>query len=346
MGNCCASRSRPDGGTSKLAYNTDGTPYSGSFMSSVRREFRRLKDRTNKFFKPAEAGLATDADDGFGDNIMSDPDEDIPDMSPSNIAKMAAKYKGDEAQQLNQARDAKDIPFLAHLLSSNKKVKAQKSKIHPWADNPKTVGALAASQLAIFAGEDDKKKRAIMNAGGLQKLVKFLAGTSVDKKETAVIALVFLSEGDADVRAEIRDNGAFRPLITLASSKKPGMRAAVIKVLRNLYFDNEEAQNSFIEAGGIRMLIQQLAHKSVEVVAEALIGLEDLIVRGEDLIAENAEMVKDAINVKTFKKLLVSPTREVKDAATYLQARFDELDGKNVDPGIPEADAEDEEEYD
>ena len=66
--------------------------------------------------------------------------------------------------------------------------------MHAWAENPRTVGALAGTQMAIRASmsKSDDIKEKIRDAGGLPKYVAFMESNEVDRVHTGVVALSFL----------------------------------------------------------------------------------------------------------------------------------------------------------
>jgi hypothetical protein len=91
------------------------------------------------------------------------------------------------------------VKQLTNLLDSNSKVLIENVTLHPWADNPRTIGSLAASQIGIFASEKDTTSdpsffKDVITNGTLDKLISFLISVERDKFEAAILALSFLSE--------------------------------------------------------------------------------------------------------------------------------------------------------
>ena len=71
--------------------------------------------------------------------------------------------------------------------------------LHTWAENPKTIGSLAASQIGIFASEGDSYSvpsfiEDILQYNAIDKLLNFANSLERDKFEAAVLALSFLTE--------------------------------------------------------------------------------------------------------------------------------------------------------
>eukprot|EP00971_Amphidinium_carterae_P086751 1716712-Amphidinium_carterae.1 len=59
--------------------------------------------------------------------------------------------KGDDADKFDKAFEQNDLKAFVALLASNEVIESFEERMHPWAEDPRTVGALAGTQLAILA---------------------------------------------------------------------------------------------------------------------------------------------------------------------------------------------------
>merc|ERR1711879_896459 len=62
-----------------------------------------------------------------------------------------AAIEADDNATFDKACETTDLKAFVQLLSSTQRIPPFKARTHPWAQTPKTVGALAASQLAFLA---------------------------------------------------------------------------------------------------------------------------------------------------------------------------------------------------
>merc|ERR1719188_843791 len=139
--------------------------------------------------------------------------------------------KGDDAEKFDKAYEANDYKGLVALLPSKTKVEAFEERMHPWADDPRTVGALAGTQLAIQASLADREnpnvKEEIFKAGAIPPLVSFLKSEETDRIHIAVVALSFLTADCSSNTVAAYEAGAMALLQQHISSPLIGMRAAV-----------------------------------------------------------------------------------------------------------------------
>jgi len=234
---------------------------------------------------------------------------------------------GDDAEAFDKAFDNNDLKALVKLLKSQQKIEAFEERMHPWAEDPKTVGALAGTQMAILASVAEKDnpnvKEEIREAGAIPPLVEFLKSTEEDRIQTAVVALSFLtSECSGNVVAAY-EAGALPLVLKHLTSKIAGMRAAAATTMRNMCVEKEQYRKEFVEHGGIKGLVEQLAadpdpslnHTDVQL--EAVLNLQDVIEHSDEsgLILEYAMQAVDAGAEERLKKLLLSEDAEVKGSA-------------------------------
>ena len=85
--------------------------------------------------------------------------------------------------------------------------------MHVWAENPRTIGALSGTQMAIRASmakdATDQTKDRIRESGAIKKYVAFLESDEVDRVHTAVVALSFLCTDNAKNTMEAYDSDNF-----------------------------------------------------------------------------------------------------------------------------------------
>jgi hypothetical protein len=236
--------------------------------------------------------------------------------------------KGDDAEKFDKAYEANDYKGLVELLPSKTKIEAFEERMHPWADDPKTVGALAGTQLAIQASMADREnpnvKEEIFKAGGIPPLVAFLRSDETDRLHTAVVALSFLTAECSNNTVAAYEAGALKLLLQHINSPLIGMRAAVATTLRNICMEKDEYRAEFVEQGGIDGLVKQLsvgesadpALPHVDVQLEAILNLQDVIEDQDgNLIDKYAQKARDAGVIPLLQQLVLSEDEEVQSSA-------------------------------
>jgi len=195
--------------------------------------------------------------------------------------------RGDDAEKFDKAFEENDLKAFVSLLASDQKIEKFEERMHPWAEDPRTVGALAGTQLAILASVAEKDnprvKDEIREAGAITPLVGFLKSGQEDRIQTAVVALSFLTaecskNADASYKA-----GAMPELLKHLDAEKGGMRAAAATTLRNICVENVQYRAEFARLGGVEGLVRQLntspdpALNHADVQLEAVLNLQDII---------------------------------------------------------------------
>lgn len=209
-----------------------------------------------------------------------------------SIAHTLKGSPGDDAEKFDKAFEKGDLKAFVELLSSTQQIESFEERMHPWAADPKTVGALAGTQLAIMASVAEKDnpgvKHRIREAGGIEPLVGFLKSKEKDRIETAVVALSFLTaECPANTR-KAYEAGAMEELMKHVGSPVAGMRAAAATTLRNICMENDTYRKKFVDLGGINGLVAQLDPKvdpalnHADVQLEAILNLQDIIEEEDD----------------------------------------------------------------
>ena len=169
----------------------------------------------------------------------------------------------DIAARFDAAVRNKDLLELVKLLSSNHKLGNDvMATQHPWAEQPQTIGALAAVHLAVLANDPAIRTR-LRAAGCIPVLVQFLnISNSRDKIHSSVVALSFITIDNDENCAEVYRSGALPLLVSLISSQPEGLGFASSSVCRNLYCKNRTARDEFANLGGVKSTIGLLSYEA------------------------------------------------------------------------------------
>ncbi|CDJ38008.1 armadillo/beta-catenin-like repeat-containing protein, putative [Eimeria necatrix] len=235
---------------------------------------------------------------------------------------------GDDVVRFDRAYDNSDIAEFVRLCDSTCEIEKLEERMHPWAADPETIGALAATQLAIFASREQEPhlKDEIREAGGIEVLVKLLASKELDRKHSAVVALSFLSVDNRENCIAMFNAGAIPYLIQGMKSDIEGMRAACAQTARNIYVLDDKYRRAFMKGGGIAQLVRFLDVSpdatNVYTQLEAIYHLEDLIGDENEERPEFVQGVKAAGAIPKLKKLQQHRDKDIADAASLLLVRL------------------------
>eukprot|EP00929_Paragymnodinium_shiwhaense_P089130 TRINITY_DN4935_c0_g3_i1.p1 TRINITY_DN4935_c0_g3~~TRINITY_DN4935_c0_g3_i1.p1 ORF type:complete len:287 (+),score=91.52 TRINITY_DN4935_c0_g3_i1:212-1072(+) len=226
--------------------------------------------------------------------------------------------KGTDAEKFDIAVEKNDLASMVALLDSSQSIQCSE-QMHPWAENPRTVGALAGTRLAMLA--QGSQKEAIREANAIPKLVKFLKSSDTDRMQTAVVALSFLTTDCPKNAMVAYEAGAMPLLLKNMDAEVAGMRAAAATTLRNICMENDEYRRKFVELGGLDGLVRQLGStpdntpNHADVQLEAVLNLQDMI-EAEDgsLLRECAEMVMKAGAEEKLRRLLDTDDEELRSS--------------------------------
>eukprot|EP00371_Babesia_bovis_P000199 XP_001608846.1 hypothetical protein [Babesia bovis T2Bo] len=241
------------------------------------------------------------------------------------------------------AHDKGDIAEIVSLCESSQAIDPFTCQIHQWAENPTTVGALAATQLAIYASDEKNPeyKDAIRKASGIPMLVKLLKSDEVDRYHAAIVALAFLSVGNHENCIEMYNAGAMPDLIRGMRSSITGMSGACAHTCRNIYqlgallyfgFNNfildMDYRRFFVKCGGLKDLINLLSSSDDDdsetraTQLEAIYHLEDFIMDGVEEIPEFVSLVKASGALSKLKLLEKSNDEDLRKAAKGMSVRL------------------------
>ena len=237
--------------------------------------------------------------------------------------------KGDDSEKFDKAFETNDLKAFVELLASQQAIESFDERMHPWAEDPKTVGALAGTQLAILASaaeqaEGNKQiKHDIRNAGAIPPLVDFLKSEQNDRVQTAVVALSFLTADCKENVVAAYEAGALELMLKLVDSSVAGERAAAATTLRNICVEDDKYRKSFVELGGIKALVSQLDTKPdpalnhADVQLEAVLNLQDMVETDDgQTIPEYASLAVKAGAIPKLQALEKSDDEEVRTSAT------------------------------
>lgn len=234
--------------------------------------------------------------------------------------------RGDDAEKFDKAFETNDLKAFVSLLASNQVIESFEERMHPWAEDPKTVGALAGTQLAILASvaekENPRVKDDIREAGAINPLVEFLRSEEQDRVQTAVVALSFLTADCPPNAVATYKSGAMPLLLQHLDSTVAGMRAAAATTLRNVCMESDEYRQKFAELGGIKGLVDQLqtspdpALNHADVQLEAVLNLQDIILdEEENVMQEYAKLAIEAGAEEKLRNLMKADDEEVRSSA-------------------------------
>jgi len=196
---------------------------------------------------------------------------------------------GLDADRFDEAFRNSDLKAMVQLMDSKQAIENLLEPKHPWAEDPRTVGVLAALLMGLLAssvGEDDGAIREeVSNAGAIPALVRMLDSEDSDAEQTAVIALKYLTEDCRQSCGAAFECGAVPKLIQLLQHTLPGLRGAAASCLRNMCVDSSECHQCMAELGGISALVGQLDFPlqvgndhDHDLMLEAVWNLEDMVV--------------------------------------------------------------------
>mmetsp|Transcript_8599 Transcript_8599/g.16268 ORF Transcript_8599/g.16268 Transcript_8599/m.16268 type:complete len:319 (+) Transcript_8599:60-1016(+) len=183
------------------------------------------------------------------------------------IRSTSFQSRGDDADKFDKAFEANDIAGLVALLPSREAIWGIEEKMHPWAQDPQSVGALAGFQLSAMAQiaveeEDLQMNVSIGEAGAIVPFVDFLRSGEENRVQTAVVAFShLLSDCPSNVRVAY-EAGAMELLMDQLEAHIAGMRYAAAKALRDIFVESDAYRRRFVSLGGLTALIKQLSGMS------------------------------------------------------------------------------------
>lgn len=252
------------------------------------------------------------------------------DLEPVSIA-IEYECKGPDADAFDLAFRNNDLKSFVRLLESQQAILRLVEPKHPWAEDPRTVGALAAVQLASLASQvakdDPNLKLEICEAGAISALVGYLESDKEDRVQVAVVALNYLTDECSSNAYAAFDAGAMPLLITHLNSSVAGMRGAAASTLRHICMESEDFCEAFVRLGGIRGFVDQLEPPmdqnldNDDLMLEAVWNLEDVTTdQAGNMIEKYAKLAANEGAVEKLETLKHVGNEEVSSAADKVLA--------------------------
>eukprot|EP00929_Paragymnodinium_shiwhaense_P090100 TRINITY_DN50318_c0_g1_i1.p1 TRINITY_DN50318_c0_g1~~TRINITY_DN50318_c0_g1_i1.p1 ORF type:complete len:1069 (+),score=250.64 TRINITY_DN50318_c0_g1_i1:118-3324(+) len=223
-------------------------------------------------------------------DVLPDTTLQLPPASPGNavspvpqpLPPLKPASSGRDCQRMMEAFANGDVASLTQLLASTEALPeagpdaAQPPKVppHAWAEEPRSVAALAAAHLAEMAGLDEDfggvVAQGVREAGGIPLLMRLLGSPHADASQRSILALAALLQHDdaqATCASAMFSEGVL-PLLTrhcgslVAGLKRSAAAAAGLLVLRLAGVGGalaEDCRCKFADSGGIGILVDLLA---------------------------------------------------------------------------------------
>mmetsp|Transcript_9371 Transcript_9371/g.20668 ORF Transcript_9371/g.20668 Transcript_9371/m.20668 type:complete len:385 (+) Transcript_9371:536-1690(+) len=249
------------------------------------------------------------------------------------------EYEADspDADEFDRVFESRNLEALAALLSSEDSLTAFLEPKHPWAEDPRSVGALAAVFIALLASvaasSDPEYKVSILAAGAQAPLISFLKSREADKVEAAVVALNYLTDECPENARALFEAEGLPLLIEQLDAPLPGLRGAAASTLRHICIEDERYGRAFVELGGIKGFVNLLEPVSESQfdpqrsMLEAVWNLEDVLTDPDgQLVEQFARCALEAGAKSRLEKLLSVKDEEVSSAAEKVLVVLTSLD--------------------
>lgn len=200
-------------------------------------------------------------------------------------------------------------------------------RLHPWAQEPTTVAALAATYLAILAAatndEDDDGAEALLEHGAMKAFIRFLDERDTALQHAGLVALSFVSAHDGCAEAMLAADVPNR-LVPLLEKGSEWPRSTAALVLRNLFVFAAEAKRQFVSRHGLHGFVALLAETNDDLLTDALLNLLDILeTDGQDDHAMVEELLRcDPRLVARVGALLGSPCDDVATHAETVREKL------------------------
>lgn len=237
-----------------------------------------------------------------------------------------------DADRFDAAFKANDYAELVLLLGSDQAVNAFYEPKHPWAEDPRTVGTLAAMHITLLACEVAKEEQqlleAIGRAGAIPHLVRQLGSKDADRVQSVVVALTYLTDSSNAPSANATaafESDALPKLIPLMDGPVAGLRGAVASCLRNICLESLEYRAQLADLGGMARFVKQLELLQAEndlahdLCLEALWNLEDMTLDADGNPLERyTRLVVEAGAIQRLESLREVESEEVQETVEKL----------------------------
>ncbi|EER12762.1 ARM repeats containing protein, putative [Perkinsus marinus ATCC 50983] len=202
---------------------------------------------------------------------------------------------------------------------------------HAWADNPRSIGVIAGTRLAIAAyseGEDVAReaKDRVRLAGGIASLVDFVRSpeSTKDRVDCGLVALSYLAIDCPPNCQEMYQHGLFPLLFPFMDSPVEGVRSTAFSLASNIYRLSPRYRYEFVERGGVPLIIRHIrgTADSIDSDWDAVEALQDLVTADSGKIDEKIAMaiVQERGALRRIQTLKKSPEKDLSQAASRLEA--------------------------
>jgi len=163
----------------------------------------------------------------------------------------------DDAEMFIAAMDANNVQGFIELLNSDRPIPALDCKVHVWASNPRTIGALATFHLGYLAHSDADVKAGMGKMGAIPNLLDVLRTKDWICQQHAMIALnALINESPENVRIAAKA-GATKLLMQRSNSPFAHERWCIAATLRDIIIEGDEYRDEFVMSGGIGFFLKQ-----------------------------------------------------------------------------------------
>jgi len=256
---------------------------------------------------------------------------------------------GRDADEFDRAFETKNWQAMGRLLESDEPVDRLVEPKHQWAEDARTVGALAAMCIGLVAclapnkAADDgdfaerpegaaaetEIRAEILTPEAREQLIVFLGCEEVDRVQAAVIALNYLTF-DCGANAEaLYHAGALPLLIKHMDSPVAGLRGAAASTSRHICVQHDDFREAFVSLGGMKGFVSQLdpqsdhseMHDPEGSMLEAVWNLEDVTTDSQgNLIERYASLAAELGAIEKLTRLKKVGDSEVTPVAERVLA--------------------------
>lgn len=221
----------------------------------------------------------------------------------------------EEIKEIKEARDNFDFTKLVTLMNSDSPVECEK-KLHPWAENPRTVGAVACAQIGIFAFSIEVPDKTLLSytedlskfnqfstntieSNSIFEILNFLESEQKDRQDLALVCLSFICEDNPIIQDDVLQNNGLELLKTYLNQKySDDIRICACTIIHHLIYTRAHYQEIFLAKDGAKYLVDLLDIKDSYYLHEVILNIEELVVDMEDETVEYRVEIFNALETK------------------------------------------------
>ncbi|KAF4671743.1 hypothetical protein FOL47_001241 [Perkinsus chesapeaki] len=201
---------------------------------------------------------------------------------------------------------------------------------HAWADNPRTIGVIAGTRIAIAAyseGDDvaQEAKERVRLAGGIATLVDFVRSpeSTKDRIDCGLVALSYLAIDSPVNCQDMYRHGLFPLLFPFMGSHVEGVRSTAFSLASNIYRLSSRYRYEFVDRGGVPLIIRHIrgTTDSIDSDWDSIEALQDLITTEAGEVDERlaTAVVQEKGAIRRIQALKKSLERDLSEAAARLE---------------------------